>query len=111
MLTRRMVLLAALVPGWLIARLSASEPEAGLEPEIGQDIADLKTQLNSGLRCRRDIEFQFIDLIVQMTNNGQLSVELVKGTFQWARKKKPYPFPYFERAIRARAAEDGVTIP
>ena len=112
MFSRRMAWIAALLPALLIANgaLPAGEP-AEFEPEVMQDIADLKTQLNSGLRCRRDIEFQFVELIVQMTNNGDLSVELVKGSFQYARKKKPYPFPYFERVIRARAAEVGVTVP
>ena len=105
MLTRRELiqLALALAPGFYLAN--------NAPPARGQDVADLKTQLNSGLKCRRDVEFAFVSQIVQMTNNGDLSVELVKGTFQWARRKKPYPFPYFYRAIRERAAKEGVTIP
>lgn len=112
MRTLRLAVMAAVLLGvlWATGPLPASEP-AGFEPEVMQDIADLKTQLNSGLRCRRDSEFAFVAMIVQMVDNGDLSVVLVKESFQYARKKKPYPFPYFERVIRIRAAEAGVTIP
>jgi len=107
------VAIGLLISAGIGSAAAADEPEPGVlfDPLALQDIADLKTQLNSGLRCRRPEEFEFVNLVVQLVDNLQLSEELVKGTFQWARKKKPYPFPYFERALRERAAEGGVAIP
>ncbi len=75
------------------------------------EVADLKDQLKNGLQARRPEEHAFIDRVVQMVRNDDLPMDLVKSTFQWARKsKKPYPFPYFERALRLRAAEIGIEI-
>ena len=73
-------------------------------------IATLKEQLESGLRARRPEEFAFINRVVTQVDNGQLPRSLVKGTFQWARRKKPYPYPFFERALKIRAARLGIAV-
>jgi len=81
---------------------------------VAVEVADLKQQLEKGLRARRPEEFQFVDLIVKMVGNDTLPLALVKSTFLWARKKgltTRYPFPYFERALRVRAAKQGIKIP
>ncbi len=78
------------------------------------EVADLQQQLEKGLRARRPEEFKFVKLVVTMVGNNTLPLPLVKGTFLWAKKKAlttPYPFPYFERALRVRAAKQGITIP
>lgn len=77
-------------------------------------VPDLKQQLEKGLRARRPVEFQFVALVVNMVENDTLPLALVKSTFLWARKKAlttQYPFPYFERALRERAAKEGINIP
>ena len=73
-------------------------------------VADLQTQLQSGLRARLPQEFAFIRRVVAMVKADQLPLDLVMSAFQWARHKKPYPFPYFERALRTRAAKLGIKI-
>ena len=74
-------------------------------------VAELKDQLEKGLRARRPVEFAFIGRIVDLVEQRKLELKLVMGTFQWARKRDPFfPFPYFERAIRLRAARVGVDI-
>lgn len=89
----------------------------GAETSIGSvavEVATLKDQLEKGLRARLPKEFAFVQTVVTMVDNNQLSTELVLGTFHWARKKakyKKYPFPYFEQALRARAAKIGVQVP
>jgi hypothetical protein len=75
-----------------------------------EEVAPLKDQLKNGLEARRPEDRLFCDRVAQMVEESRLPVELVKGTFQWARRKKPYPFPYFERALRLRAAELGIQI-
>jgi hypothetical protein len=39
-----------------------------------------------------------------------LPLELVVSTFRWARPKRPYGFPYFERALKVRAAKLGIEL-
>ena len=74
------------------------------------EVANLQDQLENGLQARLPGEFAFIARVVEMVEANQLPLELVKSTFQWARRKKPYPFPYFERALRLRAAKLGIQI-
>ncbi len=95
--------------------LLASPTAQDLSP-IAADVANLKDQLEKGLKARRPEEFAFLATVVTMVDNKQLPLELVLGTFHWARKnvkykEKEYAYPYFERGLRERAAELGVTIP
>ena len=80
------------------------------ESLVAQREASLKDQLEKGLRARRPEEFAFIGRVVALVDDGKLPVKLVRGTFGWARRKKPYPFPYFERALKLRAAKIGVVV-
>ena len=74
-------------------------------------VASLSDQLKSGLKARRDVEFQFIDNVVKLVETRKLPVKLVVETFQYARLKPTrYPFQYFQRALALRAARIGVTI-
>jgi hypothetical protein len=45
-----------------------------------------------------------------MVDQGKLPRDLVYSTFGWARKKRPYPFPYFERGLKKRAARIGIEV-
>ena len=103
------MLLASDFVGIFRARASAAEAVLA-SSTIAADIAELKDQLNSGLKARRPQEFAFIGRVVEMVENRQLPLELVQSTFQWARFKKPYPYPYFESGLRVRAAKLGINI-
>jgi hypothetical protein len=103
------LLSAAELVGISVFKVWAAEP-ALVSSNIAVDIAELKDQLNSGLKARRPEEFAFIARVVEMVDDGQLPIELVQSTFQWARFKKPYPYPYFDAGLRARAAKLGINI-
>ncbi len=77
---------------------------------LAQSDLTLKEVLEKGLRARRPSEFAFIARVVEMVEDGKLPRDLVEGTFNWARKKKPYPFPYFERGLKQRAAKIGIVV-
>jgi hypothetical protein len=77
---------------------------------VAAQVADLQDQLEAGLQTRRPAEIAFITRVVTLVRQDRLPLALVKSTFQWARPKKPRPFPYFERAMRIRAARIGVQI-
>lgn len=85
-------------------RIPASDP-------ISANVANLKDQLEKGLRLRRPEEFAYIAYIVGLVEANELPVQLVIETFQWSRRQDPhFPFPYFQRAIRIRAARIGIVL-
>ena len=78
---------------------------------IAQQVPNLQQQLQNGLRATRPDQLQFVTDVVLLVNAGQLPLAMVKGTFQWAREKHAdYPFPYFQAALRLRAAGIGVAV-
>jgi hypothetical protein len=79
--------------------------------ESGSQVASLKEQLEKGLRARRPVEFQFVARVAQLVDSGQLSRELVQGTFSWTRtryRNKKYLVPHFEQVLRRRAADQNI---
>ena len=73
--------------------------------------ADLEETLKFGLKCRRPVEFEFVELVVQKVNMGQLPRDLVLSQFNWARNQsEKIPFPYFQFGMRKRAAALGVDL-
>ncbi len=73
-------------------------------------VADLKTQLEFGLRARRPVEFQFIADVVKLVETKKLPLKTVMEAFHYARRKRPYRFQYFQRVLAIRAARIGVNI-
>ena len=72
---------------------------------------DLKVTLEKGLKARRPVEFQFVAQVVAKVEDGTLPRSLVNSTFLWARNnKQPYPFPYFQQALKVRAKKVGVAL-
>jgi hypothetical protein len=71
-------------------------------------VLTLKDQLNTGLLARTPQERKFNDKVVALVQQGTLPYSLVQSTFLWARRKQPYPMPYFERALRVRAKSAGI---
>ncbi|MEX0711461.1 MAG: hypothetical protein WD278_03880 [Pirellulales bacterium] len=71
---------------------------------------DLKTQLEKGLRARRDVEFAFIARVLELVDQGVLPRRTVQTAFNWARKKPTKKVQYFEFALRALARKRGIRI-
>jgi len=108
-MTLARVLLCALAV--LAAVPAERSPAAAVPVPVSRDgVASLKDQLESGLKARQPQEFAFIARVVAMVEIGQLPYDLVQSTFMWARKKRPYPFPYFRRALHIRAQERGIKL-
>ena len=75
------------------------------------EVADLKEQLEKGLRATRPDQAAFIDKIVKLVAQDRLPRRIVNASFSWARKRRPsYHFPFFERALRILAAREGIKI-
>jgi hypothetical protein len=78
-------------------------------------VADLKDQLEKGLKCRRPQEFAFVAAVLAKVESGDLTRQLVVETFAYARKKATkvghkYAFPYFQRALEERAKQAGTPL-
>ncbi len=74
----------------------------------------LRDQLEKGLKARLPEEFEFVDTVVTMVDNGTLPRDMVDGVFFWVRKnrnQRKYMFPYFERLLRLKAQKAGIAIP
>lgn len=106
MLRRSLVRFLAVAFGGLALATSPAPADAPVAPGG----PNLKTTLEKGLRARRPVEFEFIQQTIDLVDAGTLPQSVVESTFLWARKKRPYPYPFFERALRERAKRLGVTI-
>ena len=82
----------------------------GQQSDPGATVADLEQMLKSGLKARKPAEFDFIRRVTTKVADGDLPVDMVQSTFLWARRHQPYPYPYFERGLRERAARAGLTL-
>ena len=98
-----LLLLATFLTGAVIAQSPGQQFRRGVQ-------VDLKKQLETGLNARRPAEFAYIARVVQLVHQGQLPESLVNSTFAWARRKRPYPLVYFERALRIRALRLGIVV-
>ena len=105
-----MLIGGALALGAVVAESAEDDPPGTPTPIPGVVVADLEQQLRSGLKARRPEEFEFITMVVLKVKSKELSIALVQSTFLWARRHQPYPFPYFERGLRERAAREGILL-
>jgi hypothetical protein len=99
----RMIALVA-----ILAVLAAGLVEAQVVTSGGAIVPTLKQQLEFGLLARTPDEQAFIAKVVGLVDCGDLPLSLVQSTFLWARRKRPYPMPYFEQALKVRAAAMGI---
>lgn len=106
---RRNVCLMALLLGLGLMIHGAGWPAQTAASEQALEI-ELRDLLNTGLRTRLPSEKEFVDRVVGLVQAKKLPLEVVIGTFLWARHRQPYPYPYFERALRLRAARRGIAI-
>ena len=79
-------------------------------PRRQRNVGDLQERLEVGLRPRHPDDFAFLKRVVDAVKNDQLPLQTVQVTFNWARRRRPYPFPYFQRAVKLQAAKRGVTL-
>jgi len=79
------------------------------EPPRG--VATLTEQLRFGLKARRPVEFEFIDLVVSKVEAKVLPRDMALSAMTYAQNKnKDRPYPYFEFSLKKRAAAIGVEL-
>jgi hypothetical protein len=98
---------------WLcsVAGSLATLPIVGGKLLADPQVANLEETLTFGLKCRRPVEFEFVEVVVTKVNDGTLPLALVLSMFKWARERRPdQPFPYFQAGLQERAAKIGVDL-
>ncbi|MCI0358130.1 MAG: hypothetical protein L0211_06590 [Planctomycetaceae bacterium] len=79
--------------------------------EEPRGVATLTETLRFGLKARRPVEFEFIDLVVQKVEQKLLPRDMVLSAMTYAQSKnKDRPYPYFEFSMKKRAAAIGVAL-
>lgn len=97
-------LLAATLCSLLVAVVACSQEEP-------RGVATLKDTLRFGLKARRPVEFEFIDLVVSKVEQKLLPRDMVLSAMTYAQSKnKDRPYPYFEFSLKKRAAAIGVEL-
>ena len=95
----------------LFALAAATLPaRADDQPPAGRT-AGLEDRLKAGLRAQLPAEEDFIEKVVILVRTGKLPGKLVDSTYIWAiERRKEYPFPAFEKALRLQAEKLGVRL-
>ncbi len=108
---RRKLLRALLALGVVVASALAAEA-FGKPPKTNSSVqVTLKQQLQKGLKCRRPVEFEFVDRVVRLVEEEKLSIDTVNKAFAWSRHRNSFrPFVYFERSLVELAKRDGVDV-
>jgi hypothetical protein len=84
---------------------------ANSQEEPPRGVATLTEQLRFGLKARRPVEFEFIDLVVGKVEQKLLPRDMVLSAMTYAQSKnKDRPYPYFEFSLKKRAAAIGVEL-
>ncbi len=106
---RALIIGIALVIG-LLSTCTSNTGHAQTVNTNGATLPTLKEQLETGLLARTPAEQAFVAKVVQLVDDGELPNSLVQSTFLYARKKLPYPMPYFQRALKIRAKRVGIIL-
>jgi len=109
LISRRILIVCAIAIG-----LAWCQPSPAADPPAldgGGVTIDLKGQLEKGLKARRPVEFQYINQIMTLVENGKLPRSMVTSTFVWARKQPTRQLQAFQFALQVRAKGLNVQLP
>jgi hypothetical protein len=91
-----------------MAAAGLAAPIFAQQPGTGE--GTLKDTLVFGLRPRQPADYAFIDTVIAKVDDKTLPLDLVIAIYRWSLSKKPYPYPFFERALKVKAAALGVEL-
>jgi hypothetical protein len=74
----------------------------------GTTKVSLQVQLEKGLRAMRPQDFEFLAVVLQQVDDGELPRDLVDQAFLWARRQRSFRVQYFEKVLRLLAQRQGV---
>lgn len=100
------------VRGVMATTPAVSVNEISNQSKLGKAAnASLESVLAAGLKCRRQVEFDFVKKVAKKVENGTLPHALVESTFFWARRQQDqYPYISFRYALELRAKKIGIAL-
>ena len=101
----RRVIWAALALSMLVPSVASHRPVWA-----GVRTVSLQERLEKGLRARRPQEFAFIAKVSKLVEAKVIPRKMVDATFFWARRKRRWPYQYFEFGMRRQAARMKIAI-
>jgi hypothetical protein len=108
---RRLLLVATALLFALAAIDAAATDEGEGAPEGGTAVVTLEDRLTTGLKVRRPEDAEFVEHVAEMVRAGRLPEKVVDSAYLWAiRRRKKYPFPAFQQALRLQADRLGIDI-
>ena len=79
---------------------------------IADRTTTLRDQLINRLRATSEEQREYLAMVVEKVEKGELELKLVIAVERYAMRRKPaFPFPFFERALRYEAHKQGVALP
>lgn len=103
---RRLILVLTLM-GLVLAAATADDT---VITNDGTTRVSLRVQLERGLRAMRPVEFQFLREVLAQVKAGTLPKDLVEKAFLWAHRQPRYRVQYFEKALKALAKRNQITL-
>lgn len=76
----------------------------------GTTRVSLRVQLERGLRAMRPVEFQYLREVLAQVKAGTLPKGIVEQAFLWAHRQPRYRVQYFEKALKALAKRNQITL-
>lgn len=78
----------------------------------GTRVATLQEVLVANLRATRSEQQEFLRRVDRAVTGQKIDASLVMAIMRYSqRRNPPYPFPYFERAMRYEASKRGLHLP
>lgn len=78
----------------------------------GTRVATLQEVLVTNLRATRSEQREFLRRVDRAVSERRIDASLVIAVMRHSqRRNPPYPFPYFERAVRYEASKRGLNLP
>lgn len=92
---------------------SSGEASAQDGPIVGETLngeLTLRELLEKDLRARREVEFTFIQRVVDRVEEKKIPLDTVMTMYRWSKKKSRRPYQYFEKGMKVQAKRLGVDL-
>jgi hypothetical protein len=107
---------AHVVPLFLLSLLvvSSARPTYAQDGPVVAETANgeltLRELLEKDLRARREVEFTFIQHVVDRVEEKKIPLDTVITMYKWSKQKSHRPYQYFEKGMKVQAKRLGVDL-
>ena len=78
--------------------------------QTGDGELTLRELLEKDLRARREMEFTFIQRVVDRVEEKKIPLDTVMTMYRWSKHKSRRPYQYFEKGMKVQAARLNVDL-